>query len=215
MGSLQLSTNGSKVVTLKKCTFKGSTQKPHINGITYTINTGKSTKLMIPKLSEKPVRHTPWTAEWMVNALKTDNLSMAVGKLATWFPNNRGKEASEETVLALRKRRAILMIFRPSIQPRRLSDAFHCFEPRIRFCHRMTSRLRATTYHRSFRVLTQSATLTPIPFMVIRMMRQRVLLGGVYLEAAHLSLGTASSKMNHRSRVKSPQANDVFLNHRR
>ena len=53
------------------------------SSITYMINTGKSTKLTISKLSEKPVRHTPWTAEWMVNALKTDNLPMAVEKLAT------------------------------------------------------------------------------------------------------------------------------------
>ena len=73
------------------------------SGITYTINTTESTPLFSPKLSEKPVRHIPWTAEWMVNTLKTDNLPLAVGKLATWFPNNRGKEASEETVLALRK----------------------------------------------------------------------------------------------------------------
>ena len=73
------------------------------SGIMYTIDSPNTTFSLSPKLSEKPVRHTPWTAEWMVNALKTDNLSMAVGKLATWFPNNQGKEASEETVLALRK----------------------------------------------------------------------------------------------------------------
>ena len=71
------------------------------SGITYTINTGKSTKLTIPKLSEKPVRHTPWTAEWMVNCLQTDNLPMAVGKFSIWLPNNWEREASEETVLAL------------------------------------------------------------------------------------------------------------------
>ena len=71
------------------------------SSIAYTIDTEQSTKLSTMP-SEKPVRHKPWTPEWINQILRTAELPRAVGHLRAWMPEKRQKEASEETVLAIR-----------------------------------------------------------------------------------------------------------------
>ena len=72
------------------------------SGILYIVDTTstQSTRLL-SKPSENPVRHKPWTPEWLNQILREANMPRAVGHLRAWMPNWQEREASEQTVLAI------------------------------------------------------------------------------------------------------------------
>ena len=72
------------------------------SSITYTIDTEQSTKLSTMP-SEKPVRHKPWTPEWLDQMIRKLDNPQAVGYLRAWMPNRRELEATEATIMALRE----------------------------------------------------------------------------------------------------------------
>ena len=76
------------------------------SGIQYTFNVPISTSLnklsVDPKPIEKPVRYTPGTLEWLAQCIWTVQMPRAVGELSIWMPNGQQREASEQTVLAIR-----------------------------------------------------------------------------------------------------------------
>ena len=59
-------------------------------GIVYTIDTAsqQSTNLL-SKLNEKPVRHKPWSPEWLNQILRSAQMPRAVGHLRAWMLNQR------------------------------------------------------------------------------------------------------------------------------
>ncbi|KAF8827051.1 hypothetical protein HHX47_DHR5000761 [Lentinula edodes] len=70
----------------------GSTGTPNKNNLS----------TMTTRAEEKPVRYEPNTPEWVAQWLQMDKLPMAIGILRAWMPESRVREASEETVLAVR-----------------------------------------------------------------------------------------------------------------
>ena len=74
------------------------------SGIIYMVDTTlqQSTNLL-SKLSEKPVRHKPWSPEWLNHILHSAQMPRAVGHLRAWMLNWREQEAMDQMVLAIRE----------------------------------------------------------------------------------------------------------------
>ena len=88
---------------VEKCSDTNGLSSNYVDSnVQYTIDTQQSTKLS-PITSQKPVRHKPWTPEWLNQILRNSELTMAVGHLRAWMPDRREKEALETTVKAIRQ----------------------------------------------------------------------------------------------------------------
>jgi len=74
------------------------------SSIVYTIDTAsQQSTILSSKPSEKPVRHKPWSPEWLNQILRSAQMPRAVGHLRAWMPDKREREATDQMVLAIRK----------------------------------------------------------------------------------------------------------------
>ena len=93
----------------------------------YTIDSSASNKNIVspnskPVLNKSSRKTVPWTTPWMVNHIKNDDIPMAVGYLRSWMPNCREREASEYTVMELRK-----------LDPKQIEEAVKSLKSKKRF----------------------------------------------------------------------------------